>query len=233
MKNSALPKIQKNFSPLTAGFTLVEVLTVIAIISVLMTAGTIGLGNLTAGKGTSSAIATCESLFEEARTIAVSKRCKSRVLIDIADPTNPNYLRRVVIANQKINTDGTVDENNWILSSRGYTMPSGTFFSREYSKKDPSGKIDEESMTMQSEAGADMPAYTGNYAVYEFNSEGIFSEPGASFIIAAGVRPQKGEPRVSSGAERDFAGFVIWRNGRTSSYRSPNQMEIPAKVTTF
>ena len=55
------------------GFTLVEILTVIAIISVLMTAGAIGLGNLTAGKGTASAIATAESLFEEARTIASLK----------------------------------------------------------------------------------------------------------------------------------------------------------------
>lgn len=234
MKNPTLSKPHKLFSPVLTGFTLVEVLTVIAIISVLMTAGAIGLGNLTAGKGTSSAIATCESLFEEARTIAVSKRCKARVLIDIDDPENDNYLRRVVVAHEKIEDDGTVDEGNWVLSSRGYTMPTGTFFSREFSQRDPSGRIDEERMTLTGQTGNKLSEYSGKeYAVYEFNREGIFSEPGASFIIGAGIRPQKGEPRTTAGAERDFAGFVIWRNGRTSSYRSPNQMDIPSSVENF
>ncbi len=214
-----------------AGFTLVEVLTVIAIISILMTAGAIGLGNLTAGKGTSSAIATCESLFEEARTIAVSKRCKARVLIDVDDPADSNYLRRVVIAHEKINADGTVVPDDWVVSSRGYTMPTGTFFSKDYSKTDTGGKISALN-TMTLSTGV-VTSYQGDYTYYEFNNEGICTTPGASFIIAAGIRPKNGEPRVTSGAERDFAGFVIWRNGRTSSFRSPNQMEIPSSVTNF
>lgn len=231
MNHPALSNNRKQPSHIIAGFTLVEVLTVIAIISVLMTAGAIGLGNLTAGKGTSSAIATCESLFEEARTIAVSKRCKARVLIDVDDPKNSNYLRRVVIAHEKINTDGTVDPGKWVVSSRGYTMPSGTFFSRTFSKQDAenqSGDLSKQTL------GADVVAsYRGDYVAYEFNGEGIFTTPGASFIIGAGIRPNNGEPRITSGAERDFAGFVIWRNGRTSSYRSPNQMGIPASITNF
>jgi len=230
MKNPspALSSRKKRPVPKLGGFTLIEVLTVIAIISVLMTAGAIGLGNLTAGKGTSSAIATCESLFEEARTIATSKRCKARVLIDINDVASPNYLRRVVISHEKINPNGSVAAGEWVISSRGYTMPSGTFFSRIYSQKENNTPVD----TVSLSTGIPV-AYQGNYASYEFNGEGIFSEPGASFIIAAGVRPTGGQPRTTKGAERDFAGFVIWRNGRTSTYRSPDQMGIPANAKDF
>lgn len=215
------------------GFTLVEILTVIAIITILMAAGAIGIGNLNAGKGVTSAVATCESLFEEARTIAVSKRCKARVMIDIDDKANDNYLRRVVIAHQKINKDGSVDENTWVLASRGYDMPKGTFFSKVYSKEN-GNSISEESMTLvrvDPETNNDtvLTAYTGKYAYYEFNGEGIFEDAGSSFVVGAGVRPKGQEPKTTKGAARDFAGFVIWRNGRTSVFRSPNQISTKIK----
>lgn len=210
------------------GFTLVEILTVIAIISVLLTAGAIGLGNLTAGKGTSTAIANCEGLFDEARTIAITKRCKAKVLVDIDDPSNSNYLRRVVIAHQEINDDGSVEEDSWVISNRGYTIPNGTFFSQVYSSKNGGGKLDVETLSTGVPS-----AYRGDYLSYEFNGEGIFTDPGSSFLIAAGVRPKNGEPRITNEAERDFAGFVIWRNGRTSAFRSPEQMELPQQITNF
>lgn len=203
-----------------AGFTLVEILTVIAIITILMAAGAIGIGNLNAGKGVTSAVATCESLFEEARTIAVSKRCKARVMVDIDDVANDNYLRRVVIAHQKINADGSVDPNIWVLAGRGYDMPKGTYFSVEFSSLQDGAKIREATLS-----GAEVKSdYHGDYAFYEFNGEGIFEEAGASFVVGAGIRPKNQEPKTTRGAARDFSGFVIWRNGRTSMFRNPEQI---------
>ncbi|QTN34053.1 prepilin-type N-terminal cleavage/methylation domain-containing protein [Akkermansiaceae bacterium] len=201
-----------------SGFTLVEVLTVIAIIAILMGAGAIGLGNINAGKGTSSAIASCEALFEEARTIAVSKRCKARVMVLAADPTKEKYLQRVVIIHEEIDANGAVVPDRWILASRGYDMPSGTYFSYQYSELEPGGKIPEFTLTT---AKAD---YAGKYYYYEFNGEGIFDKPGSSFVIGAGVRPKGQEPKTTPSAKRDFAGFVVWRNGRTSTFRSPEQI---------
>jgi prepilin-type N-terminal cleavage/methylation domain-containing protein len=218
------------------GFTLIEILTVIAIITILMAAGAIGIGNLNAGKGVTSAVATCESLFEEARTIAVSKRCKTRVMVDVDDVNSDNYLRRVVIAyeNVTLNPDGTVASRNWVLSNRGYEMPKGTFFSKVHSKKKDRDtgtetEIDIEPMTMVNDTGTVVAAYTGDYAYYTFNGEGIFEDAGSSFVVGAGVRPKGQEPKTVRGASRDFAGFVVWRNGRTSVYRSPNQISEDIK----
>lgn len=216
MKN---PKITEKNTPdlrKKSGFTLIEILTVIAIISVLMTAGAIGIGNISAGKDTASAIATCESLFDEARIIAVSKRCKARVMVK-ADAADDDYLQRVVIIHEEIDNNGNAIEDSWVLSSRGYIMPQGIYFSQEFSK-------DEDGNALQTFSPPGMKQdFQGNYIFYEFNAEGISSQPGASFVIGSGVRGRGQEPRTKSG-ERDFAGFVIWRNGRTSSYRSPNQI---------
>lgn len=221
-KTARFPLVHKR-----AGFTLVEILTVIAIISILMAAGAIGIGNLNAGKGVTSAVATCEALFEEARTIAVSKRAKARVMVyaDPSDKKSENYLRRVVVVHEKIKQDGSVDEGNWVLASRGYDMPKGTFFSMEFSALKGGGKIREATL-----GGADVKTdYQGKYAYYEFNGEGIFEDAGSSFVVGSGVRPNNGDPKTTKGASKDFGGFVIWRNGRTSVFRSPDQISEKVK----
>ncbi len=226
-----LPSLKSNHLSRKAslGFSLIEILVVILIISILMTAGVMGLKNLSVGKGTSSAISTCESLFNEARTIAISKRCKSRLMIDINDTDSDDYLRRVVTAHQKINADGTVDLNAWTLASRAYTIPAATFYSREYSKLSSGADIPEASMS-----GENFTArYAGKYAYYEFNAEGVSLNPGASFIIGGGIRPKGQEPRLIKEAEQDLTGFVVWRNGRTSTYRNPEHMDIDTSKKNF
>jgi len=70
-------------------------------------------------------------------------------------------------------------------------------------------------------------AYEGDYFYYEFNSEGICTTPGAGFVIgngSRGVTKTADKPRVNSSGKSDFGGFVVWRNGRTSVFRSPAQI---------
>lgn len=221
------------------GFTLVEMLVVIAIMSVLMTAGAIGLSGM-GGKGVTSGVAAAESLFDEARSIAVGQRTNARVLI-AKDMTNnkPENLRRMLVASEALKADGTVDTGNWVLSSRGILLPEQTYFSQTYSTgKDGSGKVSEmPTLPIPTGKSSSTYAYAGSYYYYEFNAEGICTTPGARFIIGTGARKPNAtatdKPRVTASAKRDFGGFAVWRNGRTSMFRSPDQMKIPGTVTEF
>lgn len=206
------------------GFTLVEMLVVIAIMSILMTAGAIGLGGM-GGKGVTSGVASAESLFDEARSIAVGQRTRARVLIARTLTNNPaESLRRIVIVSEALNpTTGLPLANNWVISSRGLVLPDQVFFSQEFSKR-------------SNESGGDLPSevltttkatYAGTYYYYEFNAEGICTTPGASFVIGAGARNSSSTtdlPKTTAAGKRDFGGFVVWRNGRTSVFRSPEQI---------
>ncbi len=222
--------------PRGRGFTLVEMLVVIAIMSILMTAGAIGLGGM-GGKGVTSGVATAESLFDEARAIAVGQRTRARVLIckDLSDKAAANTanraaynLRRIVVASEKLDANGIPIVDNWVLTSRGAVLPDQTFFSAKYSFLDhqtASGTLPEMSLT----AAQAKAAYAATYYYYEFNAEGICTSPGASFVVGSGARGLTSAavttpPRVTSAGKRDFGGFVVWRNGRTSAFRSPSQI---------
>jgi prepilin-type N-terminal cleavage/methylation domain-containing protein len=211
------------------GFSLIELLVVILIISLLLTLGAVGLKGI-GGKGVTSAVATAEAVFDEARAIAVGKGTKARVMVDISDPQDDeNYKRRMFVAYQELDDQGEPTEN-WVVASRATVLPERVFFSMEFSKKNHEtgdAALEEESLTF------DKKAFDGKYAFYEFNSEGICSNPGSSFIVGTGARPTGQEPRVTGDGKRDFGGFVVWRNGRTSLFRGPDEIGIPSEVTTF
>jgi prepilin-type N-terminal cleavage/methylation domain-containing protein len=223
------------------GFSLIEVLIVIAIIAILMTGGAIGMKHIVAGKNTSTAVSVSESLFSEARGIAIAKRVKARVMIDVDEVNSDNYLRRVVIAYQEINDAGSVVADSWVLAGRGYQIPGGAYFSLAYSQLYDADTSAWSDIPTENITGGDFNTkYAGTYAYYEFNAEGIFQNPGSSFVVGAGVRgKEQTNPKVTKSAEKDFSGFVIWRNGRTSVYRSPKHIEdqlgkdLPTPGQTF
>jgi prepilin-type N-terminal cleavage/methylation domain-containing protein len=225
-------------------FTLVEMLVVIAIMSVLMTAGAIGLGNM-GGKGVSSGVASAESLFDEARAIAVGQNLRACVLIANNLTNNPgDNFRRIVVAAEETETNPSSPnfgraknpdnpQPNWVITTRGVLLPDQTYLSSGFSKNKHStgsGAVEiVQSAKLQSAPGQAVKAsYAGSYYIYEFNSQGICKTPGASFVIGAGARsvtPVTSKPKVTSAGKRDFGGFIVWRNGRTSAFRSPTQID--------
>jgi prepilin-type N-terminal cleavage/methylation domain-containing protein len=211
------------------GFSLVELLVVIVIMTVLMTMGAMGIRNLTGGKGTSTAVANTEAVFAEARATAKGRSAGARVLVDARDINDQsNYLRRVVIAQQDIDADGK-PANTWSLSSRGYTLPDGVFYSLSLSKKDGSGNTNMQAEQLTFTKTSD----SGQYVVYEFNGQGICTTPGASFVIGSGSRPKGSAPIVTGSAKRDFAGFTIWGNGETAMFRNPAQIGDLSSLKNF
>lgn len=229
--------------PLPRGFTLVEMLVVVAIISILMTAGTIGLSGVE-GKGVATGVSNAEALFDEARTTAVARNLRSCVLVAKALQNNPvEDLRRIVVAYEAVNpvTGEPADPENpnptWVLSSRGMLLPEQTFYSESLSRRDhETGDQAVQTITLSDVK----PNFIGDYYIYVFNSEGVCLTPGASFVIGGGARNTSqsslsAPPRVVARAKRDFGGFVIWRNGGTSLFRRPTQISenLPAVGSPF
>ena len=207
-------------------------LVVIAVVSILMTAAAVGINGL-GGKGVTSAVSTAEAVFDEARATAKSRSIRSCVLVARALDNNPaDDLRRIVVAYERIDPItgeplARPDEDpQWDISSRGTLLPEGVYFSETLSRLDHQNTDGEIPTVILADA---KPNYTGQYFIYQFSSEGICTNPGASFVIGTGSRintqaASVSPPKVIGSARRDFGGFVIWRNGGTSLFRNADQI---------
>jgi prepilin-type N-terminal cleavage/methylation domain-containing protein len=220
--------------PHRRAFTLVEMLVVIAIMSILMTAGAIGLGNM-GGKGVTSGVATAEALFGEARATAIGRSLRSCVLIAKTLKNSPaDDLRRIIVAYEEVDPatgmakDPTSLSPSWELSSRGALLPDQTFFSAKLSER-----ADANSKTINTISSSKIKnvkaSYEGEYYIYMFNSQGNSTDPdiknqgmgGSTLVIGSGARNSaisstEAPPRVTSSGKRDFGGFTIRRYGWTS-----------------
>jgi len=208
-------------------FTLVEMLVVITIITVLLTIGAVGLKNMARGTGISAGLPVAEAVFAEARAIAVGKGTKARVLIHgTKDKTDEyhreRYLRYMAI--QYLDTQGTEDtaDDVWVIASKGMSLPKGVYFLKTLSDKG--------GPAINSEENIELPGKSDTTCFYyEFNAEGMISDPVPSdntvprFVIASGsLSPDATEPTIR---DKNVGGFVIWRTGRTSLFRHPDQID--------
>ena len=212
--------MQTGLRRVSGGFTLVELLVVVLIMSILLSVGATVIKGA-GGKGVSTALAGTEAIFDEARSVAVGRATRARVLIDVDDPTDEAYyLKRVVGAYEEVDDEGKPTDS-WKLSGRAYTLPDKVYFSQVYSTPDDS------EVRLTGNGGN----YDGDYAYFEFNAEGICTtgmQGGANyeaprFVIGSGARPKGRAPRATGEGRRDFGGFVVWRNGSTSIFRDPSQ----------
>lgn len=225
MKNNSFH--HRTHIQVAAAFTLVEMLVVITIITVMLTVGALGLRNLSKASGVSAGLPVAEAVFAEARAIAVGKGTRTRVLVH---GTNDNtdefhrerFLSYMTIAYMELDDDG--NEKDWVISSRGNKLPKGVYFSEKLSENN-GPNIDK--MTIKLPGDSSTSCF-----YYEFNAEGLVSEPNVTdnsvprFVVRAGsLPPGADEPQATGDNKRNMGGFVIWRSGRTSVFRHPDQIE--------
>lgn len=221
--NFTFPAPRARVARVARGFTMIEILTVIAIIAVLMSVASVGIQKMDAGQATSTALAVSEALFDEARSAAVGRGTRSRILIhnDPSEEERGRYLRYMAVA--VLNQDG-----EWEVTSRGTTLPSGVYFDAVSSSATSDrvtgiGTYGTASIELPGENRSSTSCY-----YYEFNAEGLCvngdsgETPGAAFILVGGVlTPNEDTPRMK---DNNRVGFIVWRNGRSSLIRNPDQI---------
>lgn len=219
-----------------AAFTLIELLIVISLITVLMTVGSFGLKNYSKATGVGAAVPIAQGVFAQARSLAIEKGTGTRVLVHDDDRTdNLNRERRLrYLAVQYWDTKDTevTTDDEWVTASRGVKLPEGVFYSVDLSNYATAPDVTQSSGFLPGGGGA------STCRIYEFNSQGIITTPAPSgnnvprFVVrAGGMPPGAPKPKANAGAgTKNASGFVIWRNGRTSVFRHPNQ--IVSSVST-
>ncbi len=122
------------------GFTLVEMIVVIAILSILMTFASNLLQDIGQGRSVDTAIAEIENMLEEAKQTAVGNDTSTRVVI-VDDPGDDKHLRYAMVMmlhkteKSRGNYDGTEigTRGLWKSVSRGRSFPKGVYFSPSHS----------------------------------------------------------------------------------------------------
>ncbi|MDX6766460.1 MAG: prepilin-type N-terminal cleavage/methylation domain-containing protein [Candidatus Methylacidiphilales bacterium] len=220
-------KKNKHFSKRNSAFSLVELLVVMAIITVMAGVGMAVFRGGTASSGGREASTIAYSLFNAARTEAILRQSPARVIVDtVYNSGRPeNYLRRISIAALRsredttnpavvLDADGNTDPaiaSNWSQIQKWVFLSQGVYYDADYSK--PTGTMD---ITF---AGSGAP--TSGYDYYEFSANGRASD--LQFVVSPGLLVGT-QFKVKNEGQLRY-GFVVHLLGRMSFF--PDVASIP------
>jgi len=221
------------------GFTLVELLVVIAIIGILLTVAATGIKSMSGGRGTTTGLSIIGSLVEEARATAESRGETVLLLINNEyiprdDTENQaaadNYLRQLFLGVRN------EDTGNVRVISKGTLLPVDTYFNKELSE---SGGATFPANDLRVSLPSAIDSSNSDCIAYEFDSSGRLVSPVATgdnharIVLSGGVlnRTAGNATLIMTGAaSNDHEGIVIWKSGRTSQLRDPEQISEDSKT---
>ncbi len=215
--------------PRRRGFSMVEMLTVVAIISIMAVLIGVGLsgGNESVSLGNGQRIAA--SIFQSARSIAVLRQTQTRVLIygDQGSGTNgtdPRKFLRFMGVVYLIDNGDENDPDDWIPANQGTYLPEGVFFMPNSLPTGGGGSVTAPSGTEVAKNQSDtddlkfpnaQASSTENFYYYGFDSNGMSENPGDTFVLNAGRVASEGGGSVTIEVENPNTaiGFAIRRIG--------------------
>lgn len=243
-------KFMKRYSSKHHGaFTMIELMVVIAIISLMMVMAASVLRDPGKGRSMDSAVDMMESLVREARATAQGNDTYTRIIIAddprTAAERTSRHLRYMTVQMFKKNdgkgvgADGTdvVHKGKWVSTSAGVMLPSGVYFSPHYSRSVE--WMDGEDGLGQDSARLSNKGKTNIYCI-EFDEKGrfvapganpgnatraqrmvfIYGHPGSGKVAKDGIVPASvDDQKRPAGAK----GIVVWPNGNTTRLRTIDQ----------
>lgn len=202
---------------------MIELLTVVAIISIMAVLIGVGLGggNETVSIGNGQRIAS--SIFQSARSIAVLRQTETRVVIYGSQGSNTDprkFLRYMgVVYKDADSTSKTFGE--FIPANQGTYLPEGVFFTPD---PIPANVVHDATNTLMS-SNKDTPADVSfpikggtdeSFYYYEFDKNGMSENAGQTFVLNAGrVKSEGGSDGVEIEIENPYAaaGFAVRKIG--------------------
>lgn len=190
-----------------AAFSLIELLVVVAVISVLASVTVLVVPGMVEGRGLAGGVSLASSMAHIGRSSALLNNSRARMLFDddyvAASPDR--YRRRVAVVRWVADPDG--GPSGWVLSGGPNTLPEGVFFDKESSTSPGTMGFDLGSTTAQN--GTSGP----QWSYYEFDPAGMLDE---RRMVALKTGFQEGGEIVERGTTAKRDGFLLQKLGRVT-----------------
>lgn len=198
-----------------AGFTLIELMAVMAIIATMTALGASYLKRPQEGQGLNLSLSTTSALFQSARSLALTMNTPTKLLIHDDPGDSRRYGREIIVIYRDLDPNG---QPAWHVQGRPTNLPQGIYYDKVRSTNTGSDSGDPlvssvAPVSMNFNFPGDLAEGSGpKWLAYEFSSNGTCVQAGEPFFLTS-ARSDTGGLVTS---KENFSGFVLRRMGNVT-----------------